>query len=327
MYNNILDNMTVFFSGHNIKEIAWLAIASLIRYVPELKSNIVYFDDTSTDGSREFLESKGVKVITWNNYAKYTDFKEWYESTFSEELTSIPAFSPRNALICREMVERCTTKYCLINDGDVIYLSDYAIKQALDAFENGNLIYSVVDVTICNFSRTKDKIIKYCKGFKYAENMVNYSCKEDLYKDFESSRCRLFFTAFDLDTLRKVGRWDLTHDGTDNNTLAMINGDVTDGGGDLYYKLIRSSIKYKTEKYDNLFADELIHIAWASTSTRKSSGNTGFLVTEDNKSTIVHRLAGLICNERVNILAREVGIDLEETIAEHIYKLGMSGDQ
>ena len=63
--SDILNNITIAFSGYNIKDFAILAIESFLLLNPDMRKNIVYFDDESTDGTKEELESRGIRVITW----------------------------------------------------------------------------------------------------------------------------------------------------------------------------------------------------------------------------------------------------------------------
>ena len=63
--DKILNDITILFSGYNIKWLAVLAIESFLYFNPDLRKNVVYFDDESDDGTKKELKSRGIRVITW----------------------------------------------------------------------------------------------------------------------------------------------------------------------------------------------------------------------------------------------------------------------
>jgi accessory colonization factor AcfC len=51
---------------------------SLLYFYPDIKNNIVVFDDDSNDGTKEWLENNNINRITWK-YFDYEDIKKLYE--------------------------------------------------------------------------------------------------------------------------------------------------------------------------------------------------------------------------------------------------------
>lgn len=111
--------LTISFSGYNIKENLEIAINSFLKLYPFLKSNIIVFDDNSNDGTKEWLEEKGIKRISWTSYKEFAKEVEFISTTLYCNL------------IVREIIDQTKTKFLMMNDGDVIFY-DYF----LDKYKN-----------------------------------------------------------------------------------------------------------------------------------------------------------------------------------------------
>ena len=111
----MIDNLTIAFSGYNIRDNLILAIQSFLLYYPNLKDSIVIFDDYSTDGTVEYFRELGIKIITWKFHANKVSL-------------AISGFHHRCNLINNEIIDQCETKYLLVNDGDVAFTGTFMNK-------------------------------------------------------------------------------------------------------------------------------------------------------------------------------------------------------
>ena len=128
--NSFYNNLTIAFSGYNIKWVAVGAIESFLYNYPQLRNNIVYFDDESTDGTKEELESRKIKVISW----KYK--KSEYEklvNKFNNENISVRI----NAMI-QDIALQTNTKYLLLCDGDTFFSASNSIDSFISDILEGN---------------------------------------------------------------------------------------------------------------------------------------------------------------------------------------------
>lgn len=118
MKNNqeyIKTNTTFVISGHNTRYLTALACESLHLNGNIPKEQIVYFDDFSTDGSREEMESRGFHVITWT--------KEFFEAFYSiEELRDDLAVRVGQIVSC--ILHQIDTEYVCFFDNDLIHTGD-----------------------------------------------------------------------------------------------------------------------------------------------------------------------------------------------------------
>lgn len=113
-------NLTVAFSGYNMKHFAILAIESFLFLNPHMRSSVVYFDDFSTDGTKEELEKRGIRVITW-----LSDVYERFEATKRQNLYI------RVSYINESILKQVETRYLFLFDGDVAFFGNEFYKNSL----------------------------------------------------------------------------------------------------------------------------------------------------------------------------------------------------
>lgn len=152
-YKKIIREGTSFvFSGHNIKYFSILAMESFSKRCKVNKKQIIYFDDFSTDGTKEELEKRGFSVITWDKeiYDKFS------RSEFNENL------EVRIDQIILSVTKTVHSRYICFIDGDTfchknildlilnhIFLKDMSSKQ-FDVFGFVKSSYSKDDLALSN---------------------------------------------------------------------------------------------------------------------------------------------------------------------------------
>lgn len=130
MTTNSEFDVTVAFCGYNIKNFATLGIESFLHFNPEMRGNVVYFDDASTDGSREALEKRGIKVLSWIP----EDLKRLKDAGQESNLDL------RVSLIYGSIVKRTETKYLLLIDGDAAFMSNDFFLKAMETIREHDAI-------------------------------------------------------------------------------------------------------------------------------------------------------------------------------------------
>lgn len=103
------EDLTIAFSGYNIREYLELSINSLLHFYPHYKDKIIVFDDNSTDDTKEWLRYNNIKRISWKN---------------EYDLSNTSETGYRIGCIFNEIFNQCETRYLMLNDGDVVFF-DY----------------------------------------------------------------------------------------------------------------------------------------------------------------------------------------------------------
>lgn len=208
--NNQDIDVTIAFSGYNIKNFAILGIESFLYFNPHLRGNVVYFDDLSTDGTKEELERRGIRVITW----------------LPEELKDLTDTGHANSLYIRcsciygSIVKRTTTKYLFLIDGDAAFINNDFFSSAMERIREEKALCIGARSLIC----IPDDV---CEGFLQDEAfgfIRKYLTKftEDSYFNLKPETvghlvngCRIEFTPGDYYTERML----TTHMIVDAETL------------------------------------------------------------------------------------------------------------
>ena len=250
-YNTFLENLTITFSGHNIRENIQLAVESLLEFHPEVKKNIVVFDDDSTDGTKEWLKKNNIKRITWSE-EKRKELRDFNKESI---------LSYWNDVMIQDIMNQVKTKYILINDGDVVFL-----KKFLENFAKKIDDYKALLV----ISRFTDAILKERCPFK---SLQKYKIINDYYDQF--SRVHIFHGLLDLEFFKKE---NIYFDDIKDKEVAqslqsndrIINGPFGDGGLDFLYQLLSKNIAFYDLKYwDNFENNHIYHLSWRSSYVRR----------------------------------------------------------
>ena len=212
-----MKNLTISFSGYNIKNYLQLAIKSLLYFHPEVKECIVVFDDNSTDGTKEWLEENGIKRITWSG--KYDDI--------------IDNLTLRINYIYREIFEQCNTKYLFNLDGDIIFINKF--MNLLEYHILNNDIIGYVDTCGYISKNTINKDI-----FKKYSHLSTYDIRD--IKTFQR-----IWPGFMYLNLDKFKAYDIIFD---NHLDLEYNNYLQDGidfcfdsGVDMYHNVISKDFK------------------------------------------------------------------------------------
>ena len=289
----IIKQTTFVLSGHNIKWFAVLATETLIKECYVQRAQVVYFDDFSTDGTREELGSRGIRVISWNK-AVFRNFKH---SKLNTDLCV------RVDQIIKCICQQIETRYVCLLDGDTAYSGD-AVSYMLDkALEDGDMpdffgIYRKARVRHANCSFIEHNIW---------QNYMWFDVKK---------LNRLGITDNSLSKIQ--GYYETAGEEPFN--------DMYDTGVVFYNNLIKSDLSYKLVKYttdegaESFWISNLLaisnHLGWLSSSMRNDIQYSGDWEVHEKKirETIEGSLAD-IC-ESVGLNASEVALDL----IEHMHK-------
>lgn len=121
-------NLTILFSSYNIKTYLQEAIESFLKLYPNLKNNIVIFEDESNDGTLEWLRENNIKTITWSKSIRNLIKEQGkHSSTFYCNM------------ILNDAMLQIKTKYLFISDGDVIFYNKF-LENYFELIKNNNVV-------------------------------------------------------------------------------------------------------------------------------------------------------------------------------------------
>lgn len=258
-------DVTIAFSGHNIKEFAILAIESFLLHYPDLRSNILYFDDESTDGTAEALENRCIKVVTWdsdmlNSYQKFSKLKLPNDN-------KVGYVSARVSYIMNQLMRMCSTKYLLILDGDVVITSDGLLELMLDELED--------NILVCQASNTGKGI--ECP-LNLSKELEEYYMRYVNVFDEAYHSPRIYFLCCLLN-MQQIKDLEIYGDRLDYAHLICMSGNIVDTGTDFYHRLMDTNTKFSFINFE--IRDYLYHWGWLSSSMREVTG-----VSEDHRLSI-----------------------------------------
>lgn len=237
--------ITMAFSGYNIKNMATLSIDSLLKIYPQMKSQIIYFDDCSTDGTREELRSRGIKVISWDAslLCQYNHL-----ITKNQNWSITQRLSVRVAFIIENIVRQTETDYLLLNDGDVIFLRAGFLEEFTKQAEEGfDIIYDTQD-TFVGKSPSTEKLADYINA-NYKSKVAEGNCN---YYYWRMTHSHIFLN---IKKLKEIG---ITSDRLDEATLSYMEGGIFDTFIDFSNRVVDSGL-VKTKK-EQLMGRNVLHI-------------------------------------------------------------------
>ncbi len=283
---------TIAFSGHNIKWYAVLAVESFLLLYPDMRKNIVWFDDESTDGTKDELEKRGIKVITWSESAKKAFADMAGTGIFTDHTQKL---STRVCYIMRDIMEQVETKYIMFNDGDVAFKKGGFLEEYFECIKQGYKI--VADKEFSNYPAFHHDRIKNCKKFDYYCRFVQDSPYNEGY--FVSPRVHLLHTFMDLEYFKSI---NLLGDALEPEVIEVMMGGLVDTGTDFYHKIVDLNIPAKWIDSSKVL-DIITHWGWLSSANRdtvKDNANS----LRDQEKEIKLKME----SEGISEIARKIGV-------------------
>ena len=238
-----MKDLTISFSGYNIKGFLELAIMSFLRHHPDLRENIVVFDDESTDGTKEMLERIGVRRTSWMN-------EEYINSPIRRKNITV-----RVNMITTELIEQCQTKYLLNFDGD-LYFRKNIVNEMLLMAERGKYdgIFALDHSNTDGFS-INPIIVKYASNYTW-----------------EGKGMKKYWNGFLFMDVQKFISHGIKYDRLDNKVYNDYLNICIDSGVDFWDMVHNSSLKF-TEFDRLLFLREYaVHFQGRSVRERMGFG-------------------------------------------------------
>lgn len=266
-----INDITVAFAGFNMRHFAVLAIESFLLHYPEMRDNVVFFDDKSTDRTVDDLQRRGIKVITWTEkwYNEYMNLKD---SNYFDSTTQI--MSSRVCFIMREIMEQVETKYLLMSDGDVVFKKGGFIEGYIDEFNNTDhkIIFHeehsiYPGLVMSSLDGINDKQLEYYRRYEslYLGNPDPNFNKSELDSGvYSSMRVHLLHTIMDLDYFKSI---DMLGDRLIKDTFDLMYGGLVDTGTDFYHQIMDRGVPFGVISNEFVFGD-LVHWGWISSSNR-----------------------------------------------------------
>ena len=194
-------HITIQFTSLNIKPFLQLQIYSFLNFYPELRDNIVVFDDNSTDGTKEWLESKHIKIIEWDYYKQ--TIKDLLDVSKSGTLHKSCV---SHSYMIKELLHQVNTKYLFVIDQDLITFNSGWLEKFYDKQERTgqvsimhNRYYSSKLFTENWEDGLTEEEIKYYSQFK--DLVINDLKDND--NNIAIKSADLSFTLFNVEKLRE----------------------------------------------------------------------------------------------------------------------------
>lgn len=250
----LTDEISVYFSGHNIRPFAVLAIKSFLLHYPELKDSIYYFDDDSTDGTVDELKELGIKITTWTPALKRQFDTQLRESLFPEGIKSMII---RCDYLFKDILSQCNTRYLLVQDGDTVTLNRGFLE---DYINSGKAISASTSESVSTISQqvlvSKNPLYQIYKQYANIENGKVVFSRVHPY--------HVFFDTISFDF--KDCKVNLTSNLSNTDYLAFNNGILMDVGSDLLDYVTNHSVDFNRTDLCNT----VYHWSWISSIMRDS---------------------------------------------------------
>jgi hypothetical protein len=232
-------NLTITFSGHNIKDYLILAIESFLHFYPDFKDNILVFDDESNDGTQEWLEENNIKWITWNKYSTNKQLR--YDNVCYQY-----------SLMYREIINNVKTKYVLINDGDLFFLKSGFLEDYYNQVDTYKLICVLDTYTEDILKDDIDESLKKYRVLFNIESKYKQNQKLNFVKIFP------YHLFCDLDFLKSK---NIEFDTIDEPLYYNNYGRYFDNGHDFLYQIVTNNIKFVENPRVNEYTYHIGHIS------------------------------------------------------------------
>lgn len=304
--NKILNDITILFTGHNIKPFAVLAIESFLLHNPNMRKNIIFYDDESTDGTKEELESRGIRVITWlpQIKEKFLEYEKFAMSNFHV----ISCLPQRVAYINYCAAMQVKTTYLYLSDGDMIYFDNFFLH-CVQEFAKSNCLVAGSRDYIQIDAGQDTTLMEYMELLKGQNDLIETKTENGLnYK-----RVRIYPNQM-LINLKALKNKGIVFD---NLNLHPYD----DTGQDFYRQLMRNNIPLaEVVPYDDIQGQNrwFTHLNWLSSLRRIVLQHT----ICDYEKMVIERLKGKFVDARVSEVCAKLGLDAVKIIDEFIKNLG-----
>lgn len=299
-----INDLSIYFSGHNISKYADVAIRSFLSVYPNLKEQIYYFDDESTDETVELLNELGIKRVTWD-----TEIKSLYNQYFSDGTISNLGQSQmlRCEFILKSILKQCNTKYLLNLDGDTVTLKSGFIEEYLNSdyivYGAEGHIHTPYPLPTHKLNDTYNN--KFSKLRLDSEPVTTSTVQ---YTHIRHARVHPYFFFADRETL--LSNLNIMNNLRDKEYIALFNNDIIDVGADILLTCMNNNLRYK------LFNGKAIyHWTWVSSSIRDKN----FTCSKTNEQIIDGYLSNLTVNKELREKLKELGVKPRELL--HFLKL------
>lgn len=241
-YNDI----TIAFSGYNIKNLALLSIESFLKFYPNMRSQIIYFDDESTDGTKEELKKRGIKVITWdeNLLNEYNSLINTHKNFKQTQILSIKV-----SYILEQIIRNTQTTYLMLNDGDVMFDKDNIIEESINDLKENDILYCR-NILIGDNQQTE--------LFKYMEESYPELIEETQFCTWRMPHYHIYLN------VKKLKENNITSDLLSIEVFEKMEGGIFDTFTNFTKRVLNSPLKRKEKNLDS----EVIHFGGVSCSKR-----------------------------------------------------------
>lgn len=301
------NDISIYFSGHNIAPFAEVAIRSFLLQYPELKNNVVYFDDYSTDSTYELLESLGVKSMGWD-----TELKELFDNYMNDELIVTKGQSQmlRCEFILKSILKQNTSKYIVILDGDTVTMKRGFVEELMSS---SHALIAKDGFMTCRTEHLTSNL----RGFeKYRQLIEDLSpvFDEDLnYSYVKLSRAHPYHLCINTELLGNVE--DFVLNLYDRDYINLFGIDCIDVGCDILESVRSHSLSYAISNVNDVH-----HWTWVSSSIRDSEHSCTL-----NNQYVLNRVSMAVVD---NPLLREILKELDikpSTLFKHHKKYIRTG--
>jgi glycosyltransferase involved in cell wall biosynthesis len=262
-------NITIALSGYNLKNMVCLAIDSLLKIYPAMKPQIVYFDDFSTDGTKEELRSRGIKVITWDNelLARYEDMVAKHPEWLLGQRLSV-----RVSYIIECIVRQTKTDYLLLNDGDVLFVNNTMLEEFAGLATNYDIIFSSDPLS-------QNKIFQNIVSSINRRYIRQVDETENFYLYWRMRHSHVFLN---IKKLKEIG---ITSDRLDEETAMITQGGLIDTFSDFTNRVIESG-ELKLLELPTININNIIHYGGHASQEKGLINGIYWKKTEDGGYTV-----------------------------------------
>lgn len=300
------NDITIAFSGYNIKNFALLAIESFLKIYPNFRSSVVYFDDDSTDGTSHELMGRGIKVITWTK-----ELRDEFSSYKFKPNTTLYT-SSRVSFIMREIMQQTQTKYLLINDGDVFFKKGGFLELYMSSLKDCRILFypgksNYTSRHIAFIKNIDELAYDYYSKYQIEsyESKPNFPLPEDGVI-YSSVRVHMMHVMMDLDYFKYIG---MLGDRLCKHTFSIMQGGLVDTGTDFYHQIMERGVSHREIGFE-LIKSSLDHWGWISSSNRIQDSNS------NKERNINQELQKKLTQPYIKKLIDELNLDVKAIVVK-----------